>query len=132
MGAALRLCACLGVSLDVIEPCGFVWDNRKLDRAAMDYREMCDLKRHVDWDRFLNDKSGRLVLLTTKAEKDLYDFEFQPGDILLMGRESAGVPESVHQAADARVKIPLNGPARSLNLVTACAIACGEALRQLR
>jgi tRNA (cytidine/uridine-2'-O-)-methyltransferase len=74
MGATLRLCACLGISLDVIEPCGFVWDDRKLDRAAMDYRDQCDLTRHADWRRFLDSKNGRVVLLTTKPDKDLYDF----------------------------------------------------------
>ena len=131
MGAAMRLCACLGISLDVIEPCGFVWDDRKMDRAAMDYRDLCDLKRHADWDAFLTQKTGRIVLLTTKGAQSLYETAFQPGDILLAGRESAGAPDFVHDAADCRVKIPLHGPARSLNLVTACAIACGEALRQL-
>lgn len=132
MGATMRLCACLGISLDVIEPCGFVWDDRKMDRAAMDYRDLCAVTRHRDWDDFLKNKNGRLILLTTKAADDLYAFQFQPGDVLLAGRESAGAPDYVHEAADARVKIPLSGPARSLNLVTACAIACGEALRQIR
>lgn len=128
-GAAMRLAACLGFGLDIIEPCGFVWDDRKMDRAAMDYKNLCDLTRHLDWDRFMAARASRLVLLTTKGATDLYDFTFQPGDILLAGRESAGVPDHVHDAADARVRIPMQGAARSLNVVNALAIVAGEANR---
>ncbi len=130
VGAAMRLCACLGCPLDIIEPCGFPWDERRIRQSAMDYYEAASLTRHASWDKFLQAKQGRIVLLTTKAAVPYTDLAFQPGDILVAGRESAGVPEDVHNAADARIVIPMRPGLRSLNVVNACAMVLGEALRQ--
>jgi len=130
-GAMMRLCACLGTGLDIIEPCGFVLDDRRLRRAAMDYLAHLDWARHASWDAFLTQLSGRrLVLLTTGAEMPYHRFEFRRDDILLVGRESAGVPEGVHARAEARVIVPMQKGPRSLNVATAAAIVLGEALRQ--
>jgi tRNA (cytidine/uridine-2'-O-)-methyltransferase len=132
VGAAIRLSACLNVGLDVIEPCAFALDDRSLKRAALDYGPLAHLTRHASWAAFLAARSGpaRLVLLTTRGESLLTTFAFRPDDILLMGRESAGVPPEVHAAADARLRIPIAPAARSLNVVTAATLALGEALRQ--
>jgi tRNA (cytidine/uridine-2'-O-)-methyltransferase len=130
VGAVLRLSACFGVAVDVIEPCGFVFSDARLRRAAMDYIDHVTLIRHADWASFAAQRSGRLVLLTTKAESSLYDFAFAADDILLMGQESAGVPADVGSACDARVRIPLNPAIRSLNVSMAAGIALAEALRQ--
>jgi tRNA (cytidine/uridine-2'-O-)-methyltransferase len=134
LGAAIRLSACLGVSLDVIEPCGFPLSDRALKRAALDYARIADVTRHLGWDSFRTQSvtsGARLVLFTTKGAEPLHAFRFAPADVLLFGRESAGVPDAVHAAADARVVIPLVAGARSLNVVTAAAVALGEALRQI-
>ena len=131
VGAAIRLAACLGVSLEVVEPCGFPLSDKSARRAALDYGSPLDLVRHASWDDFAATRrrdSGRLVLFTTSASRPYHDFEFAADDILLFGRESAGVPDDVHNAADARLRIPIHG--RSLNLVNAAAMALGEALRQ--
>ncbi|HEV2531176.1 tRNA (cytidine(34)-2'-O)-methyltransferase [Phenylobacterium sp.] len=130
LGAALRLGACLGVGIDVIEPCGFPLDDRAVRRAAMDYATQAEVTRHASWSDFLTNRRGRIILLTTRAAEPFHGFSFRDDDILLFGRESAGVPEEVHAAADARLAIPLMPGARSLNVVTAAAIAIGEALRQ--
>src|SRR5690606_11031038 len=133
LGAALRLAACLDVVLDVIEPCGFPLSDRAVRRAAMDYGELGEVKRHVGWADFLaapERNEGRLVLFTTSASQNLHDFAFQSGDTLLVVRESAGAPEEVHDAALARLRIPLRPGLRSLNLVTAATLGLGEALRQ--
>lgn len=131
LGAAVRLAACLGAPLDVIEPCGFPLSDKALKRAALDYGPLAQVRRYPSWAGFLGGRPpGRLVLLTTRGAKSLYDFAFAADDILLMGRESAGVPEEVHAAAGARVLIPLAAGARSLNVVNAAAIALAEALRQ--
>jgi tRNA (cytidine/uridine-2'-O-)-methyltransferase len=134
LGAAIRLAACLGVPLDVIEPCGFPLSDTAIRRAAMDYAGLAQVKRHAGWADFHADSvaSGRLVLFTTRAATPLHDFAFTAGDVLLFGRESAGVPDDVHDAADARVVIPLAPGARSLNVVTAATLALGEALRQIK
>lgn len=134
LGAAIRLAACLGVALDVIEPCGFALSDAAIRRAAMDYAALAQVKRHAGWADFRNETEGRgrLVLFTTKAERRFHDFAFEPADVLLFGRESAGVPDHVHAAADARLLIPLAPGARSLNLVTAATLALGEALRSTR
>ncbi len=132
LGAAVRLTACLGVPLDVIEPCGFPLDDRSLRRAAMDYAGQAEVARHASWGRFLSVSTGRIVLFTTRGATPLHAFEFAPDDVLLFGRESAGVPEEVHAAAGARVVIPLEKGARSLNVVTAAALALGEGLRQIK
>ncbi|MBX3506785.1 MAG: tRNA (cytidine(34)-2'-O)-methyltransferase [Parvibaculum sp.] len=132
LGTMIRLGACLGVSLDVIEPCGFPWDDRDLKRAAMDYGALGEVRRHGCWESFATEKPGaaRVVLLTTKTALPFTDFAFRPSDILLVGRESAGVPDAVHDAADARVTIPMRPPARSLNVAMAAAMVLSEALRQ--
>lgn len=132
-GAMLRLCACLGVAADIIEPCGFVWSDAKLKRAGMDYLEHVELRRHLSWEAYCTARGpGRLVLLTTSGGIALPDFAFAAGDTLLVGRESAGVPAEVHAAADARLAIPMAPGARSLNVALAAAMALGEALRQTR
>lgn len=133
LGAAIRLAACLGVALDVIEPCGFPLSDAAIRRAAMDYAAIAEVKRHTGWRDFHGDaaRAGRLVLFTTRGATPFHDFAFQPDDILLFGRESAGAPDEVHAAADARLLIPLAPGARSLNLVTAATLALGEALRQI-
>jgi tRNA (cytidine/uridine-2'-O-)-methyltransferase len=131
-GTLMRLCACLDVALDVIEPCGFPWDDRDLKRAAMDYGAMAQVTRHSCWESFSTSRpgGGRIVLLTTKAPQSFTGFAFEPSDILLLGRESAGVPDAVHEAADARVTVPMKPPARSLNMAVAGAMVLSEALRQ--
>ena len=129
----LRLCACLGVDIHVIEPPGFDLSDRALKRAGMDYLAQVRLVRHLSWDKFAawRAQSGRrLVLATTRAALPYAGFGFADGDLILMGRESAGVPETVHAAADARVTIPMIAGMRSLNVATAAAMMLGEALRQ--
>lgn len=134
LGAAIRLAACLDVGLDVIRPAAFPLGARELRRAAMDYRGLAEPCLHDSWAAFLDARpdGGRLVLLTTAAETDLLDFAFRDDDMLLLGRESAGVPQAVHDAADARLRIAMAAGARSLNVVVAAAMALGEARRQLR
>ncbi|HCX14463.1 MAG TPA: tRNA methyltransferase [Rhodospirillaceae bacterium] len=133
-GALLRLGACLEVPVDIIEPCGFIIDDKRLRRVAMDYAATCDISRHSSWEVFLSNHrsrgQGRMVLLTTAATASFTDQQFKAGDTLLLGRESAGVPAEVHETADARVCIPMATRARSLNVVTAAAMVLGEALRQ--
>jgi tRNA (cytidine/uridine-2'-O-)-methyltransferase len=130
-GAVLRLAACLGVGVDVIEPCGFLMDDRRLRRAGMDYIEKALWTRHGSWARFLAGRgAGRLVLLTTHGDVAHHRFLFQASDTLLLGRESAGAPAAVHEAADARLRVPMLAGARSLNVALAAAIVLGEALRQ--
>ena len=130
-GAMLRLGACLGIAVDIIEPCGFLLSDRRLKRAGMDYLAAAELCRHGSWDAFVARPHGRLVLLTTRATVPYYRFAFRPDDTLLLGRESAGVPDAVHRAVDARLVIPLRPALRSLNVALAAAIVLGEALRQL-
>jgi len=129
-GALLRLGACLGVPLDIIEPCGFLLSDRRLKRAGMDYLAAATLVRHPSWASFWGQRSGRLVLLTTRGPTPYHRFAFRPDDTLLLGRESAGVPETVHRAAEARLSIPLRPGLRSLNVALAAAMVLGEALRQ--
>lgn len=134
-GAILRLAACLGVGVDIIEPCGFVLDDRRLKRAGMDYLDFAAYERHLSWEAFLGARDtksacGRLILLTTKAADSYSDFAFRADDTLILGRESAGAPPHVHDAADARVVVPMAPGARSLNVAGAAAMVLGEALRQ--
>jgi tRNA (cytidine/uridine-2'-O-)-methyltransferase len=130
-GTMLRLAACLGVPVDLIEPCGFVWSDRKLRRAGMDYLEGVALTRHASWAAFrVAREPGRLILLTTSGDVAHTDFAFRASDTLMVGRESAGVPPEVHAAADARVVIPMVPGARALNVALAAALVLGEALRQ--
>jgi tRNA (cytidine/uridine-2'-O-)-methyltransferase len=133
LGAALRLGACLGVPIDVIEPCGFPFSDREVRRAAMDYGAMAQVSRHASWSAFRDArqaKGGRLLLFTTRAARPFHTFDYRPDDVLLFGRESAGAPDEVHEAADARLVIPLAPGARSLNLTLSAAMALSEALRQ--
>ncbi|MEQ8227443.1 MAG: tRNA (cytidine(34)-2'-O)-methyltransferase [Rhodospirillales bacterium] len=131
-GAVLRTAACLGVPVHIIEPCGFVLSETKMRRAGMDYLNQVDMTRHESWGRFHRDLGARrLVLLTTKASTGLPAFTFQAGDMLLFGRESAGVPDVVHDAAHARVRIPLMPGTRSLNLAASAAMVLATALGQL-
>jgi tRNA (cytidine/uridine-2'-O-)-methyltransferase len=133
LGGAIRLCACMGAALEIIEPCGFPLSDRSLKRAALDYGGHAEVVAHVSWTDFLaaeQRKGGRLVLFTTHGAKPFTDFAFQAGDTLLFGRESAGVPDEVHAAADARLVIPMAAGMRSLNVVAAAAMALSEALRQ--
>jgi len=130
VGAVMRTCACLATPLDLIEPMGFQWDDKRVARAAMDYIDHVDLTRHPDWTAFERGAGGRLVLLTTRGATPLHDFAFAPGDVLLFGRESAGVPEAVHARADARVVIPMAPGVRSMNLSVSAGIVLSEALRQ--
>jgi tRNA (cytidine/uridine-2'-O-)-methyltransferase len=132
-GAAMRLTACMGIPLDIIEPTGFVWNDAKIRRSAMDYIDYVTLKRHPNWESFRTGyKDRRVILLTTKSDQSYLDFTFQPGDILLAGQESAGAPPHVHQQCDARITIPMAGGVRSMNVVNACSMILGEALRQVR
>lgn len=134
-GAILRLGACLGLAIDVIEPTGFDISDRNLKRAGMDYLEMAALVRHADFhsfDLWRRKEGRRLVLLSTKAAVPYTDFTFEPSDILLLGRESSGVPESIHQLVEARVTIPMEAGARSLNLSVSAAIVASEAKRQMQ
>lgn len=129
-GALLRFAACLGLAVDIIEPCGFVVSDKHLRRAGMDYLAQVDLTRHLSWRHFLDAHSGRLVLLTTQAQAAYTDLAYRPDDILLAGRESAGVPPEVHAAAEARVGVPMRPGLRSLNVALATAMVVGEAMRQ--
>ena len=132
-GNIFRLGACLGVSVDIIEPTGFVFDDKKFKRSSMDYMNYLDYKRHDDWDHFykwIQKKKFRLILMTTKSNKSLYNFEFRPSDILLFGRESAGVPENIHKIVDYRLTIPMQDGVRSINLSSSVALVLGEGLRQ--
>lgn len=131
-GAMIRLGACLGVGIDIIEPCGFLLGDRNFRRAGMDYVQGADLIRHASWEAYAAGRRGRLLLLTTKASRSYFDFAFAPDDTLLLGRESAGAPDEVHNAADARLLIPLKQGMRSLNVAQAAAMVLGEALRQTK
>jgi tRNA (cytidine/uridine-2'-O-)-methyltransferase len=135
-GTILRLCACLGVPVDVIGPTGFDMSDRALKRAALDYLGHVDLTRRASFERFMAERSseesprGRLILLTSRAATAHCDYAFAEHDTLLLGRESAGCPDTVHQRVDARISIPMRPGLRSLNVAVAAAIVLGEALRQ--
>jgi tRNA (cytidine/uridine-2'-O-)-methyltransferase len=134
-GTILRFAACLGLGVDIIEPAGFQLSDKALRRAGMDYLEMADLTRHVDWQAFeqwRRNNARRLVLLSTRATTAYTEFSFAAGDILLFGRESAGVPDAVHEAADERLTIPMQPGARSINVALSVAMVAGEAIRQVR
>ena len=131
VGAVLRLGACFGTAVDLIEPMGFEWDDRRVRRTAMDYIDHVDVARHANFDAFrTNIGSRRLVLFTTKASQSAYEFRFDADDVLLFGKESAGVPSAVADACHAKVRVPIRPSVRSLNLAMATALALGEALRQ--
>ncbi len=130
VGAVMRTAACLATPLDLIEPMGFLWDDKRVARAAMDYIDHVSVIRHRDWAAFAAQATGRIVLLTTKAATPLHDFAFASDDVLLFGQEGAGAPEAVHNRANARVVIPMAPGLRSLNLAVSTAIVLAEALRQ--
>ena len=133
-GTILRLGACLGLQTHIVEPAGFPTSDRAFRRAGMDYLDQVALIRHASWEDFeiwRRDAGARLVLFTTRATDSYLDHVFRQDEILLFGRESSGVPDPVHGAADARLRIPLRPGLRSLNVAMACAMAVGEALRQL-
>jgi len=135
LGSMIRLAACFGTPLHIIEPCGFPLDDTRIRRAAMDYADLTQLQRHAGWEHFTawqrRSPARRLILLTTKAAEPYTAFRYQPDDLLLLGRESAGVPEEVHDAADHRVFIPMQPGCRSLNIALSAAIVASEAVRQL-
>jgi tRNA (cytidine/uridine-2'-O-)-methyltransferase len=131
-GAMLRLGACLDVGIDIVEPCGFLLDDRRLRRAGMDYVAEADWQRHPSWAAFRERQTGRLVLLTTIGDTPYTRFAFSADDTLMVGSESGGVPDEVHRAADARLVIPIRPGLRSLNVALAAAIVLGEAIRQTR
>lgn len=131
VGAILRLGACLGADVDLIEPMGFVWNDRRVRRTAMDYIDHVTVARHAGFDDFKQSiGSRRLILFTTKSDASAYDFAFMADDVLLFGKESAGVPPDVAAACDARLRIPMRPQLRSINVATTAALALGEALRQ--
>ena len=131
VGAVLRLGACMGVPIDLIEPMGFAWDDKRVRRTAMDYIDHVDVTRHSSFDAFREaNHQGRLILFSTKGVESPYEFAFQPDDILLFGKESGGVPPEVAAVAGAVLRIPIRPEVRSFNLATSTALALGEALRQ--
>ncbi len=134
LGSMMRLCACMGMSLDIIEPCGFIWHPRKIRQSAMDYYDKINITRHNSWDDFYNcyNKERRIILMSTKSACPYTEFKFQENDILLAGRESAGVPDNIHENVDNRVFIPMEQGLRSLNIVNATSMISGEALRQIK
>lgn len=131
--AALRLAAGLNLPVDIIEPCGFLWDDKRLRRVGMDYLKRVSIQKHQNWEQFrraTDTAPARVVLLTTRGATAHIAFSFRPDDVLLVGRESSGVPDTVHDAVDARVTLPMAPGFRSFNVVTAAAMVAGEALRQ--
>jgi len=137
-GTLIRVAACLGVPLDIIEPCGFVMTDRQMRRAALDYQTLAQVERHISWAEFAASRNAgplmsagrRLILMTTRGEQRYDRFAFEPGDTLLLGRETVGVPEAVHAACDARLRVPMRPGMRSLNVAIAGSVVLMEALRQ--
>lgn len=130
VGAVMRLGACFGVAVDLIEPMGFSWDDKRVRRTAMDYIDYVEVARHSSFDDFRQATPGRLILFTTKGDDSLYEYSFRPDDILIFGKESGGVPADIATACDARLRIPIRPEVRSFNLATSAALALGEVLRQ--
>ena len=129
--AIVRLCACFGARLDIIEPCGFFLSDKRFKRVVMDYINKCKIKSFKDFTEFKKDKKNeRIILMTTKAKKKYFDFKFNQNDTILFGRESAGVPQLVHKSVDYKLIIPIQKEARSLNIVSSVAITLAEALKQ--
>jgi len=129
--AIVRLCACFGTRLDLIEPCGFFLSDKRFKRVVMDYINKCKIKSFKDFTEFKKDKKNeRIILMTTKAKKKYFDFKFNKNDTILFGRESAGVPQLVHKSVDYKLIIPIQKKARSLNIVSSVAITLAEALKQ--
>jgi len=130
VGAVMRLGACFGVPVDLIEPMGFEWDDKRVRRTAMDYIDHVEVVRHPSFGAFRQAVPGRLILFTTKAQRSSYDFAFHHDDILMFGKESGGVPGEIAEASCAQLRIPIRPEVRSFNLATSAALALGEALRQ--
>ena len=131
VGTMIRFASCLGVEVDVIEPCGFVWGGNPMKRAGMDYLDKANIRRHLDYDDFMAQKQNRrVILLTTKGAVAYTEFAFQSNDILMVGQESCGVPDAVHSDVDARVIIPMMPDVRSVNVAVSASMVMGEALRQ--
>ena len=134
-GNIFRLGACLGIEVDIIEPAGYVFDDKRFKRSSMDYINHMQYKRHLDWDSFYQwskDNQFRIILLTTKSKKKYTNYQFQNNDILLFGRESAGVPQNVHNNVDEQITIPMVKNLRSINVSSSVALVTGEACRQLK
>ncbi len=139
LGSAMRLSACLGRKLEVIEPCGFPWNEKKIRQSGMDYVDAVEIVKHSSWEKFyashkdvIDRPASRIVLMTTKASIPYTDFQFTPHDIILAGRESAGVPDEIHNIVDHRIVIPVQQGLRSFNIINASAMIMGEALRQTK
>ena len=137
LGALFRVSACLDVPLDIIEPCGFPFSEKKLKRTAMDYINHADFRSFIDYQEFKiqqqkEEPNSRVILLTTKSKKNYLDFRFRKNDRLLLGRESAGAPQYVHESVDDAVTIEMPGKGRSLNIVVSCVMVLSEAIRQTR
>ena len=132
LGTIIRLCACLGIPLDVVEPCGFPFSAKALRRSSMDYFQLAKIKKHVNFKECCETlNENRLVLLTTNVQKTLWDFEFKRNDVLIVGSETSGVPDYVASYVDSKINIPMPGGGRSLNVAVSASIALGEAIRQL-
>lgn len=135
VGSIMRLCACTGATLHIIEPCGFPFDNKRMRRSAMDYMEHVKFERHASWEQFLSyvrSGPGRILLLTTKASKAYTTIDYMKDDVVLLGRESAGVPDSVADAADEKLIVPMQPGVRSLNVAMTAAMVAGEIMRQIK
>ncbi len=133
LGSMIRLCACFGVTLDIIEPCGFPLSEKSLKEASLDYEDKCDTNLHPDWSHFnISNTNRRLVLLSTKAKQSLWKFKFNQNDTLIVGRETSGVPKEVHEQCHSSIYIPMPGGGRSLNVAISAGIAMSEALRQMQ
>lgn len=131
LGSILRLCACMDVACHIIEPCGFILDDKRIARVAMDYIDHVKWHRHMSWEKFKTATASRIILLTTKVKTSYCDFKFEKDDILLLGRESAGVPQEIVDYTDGAVTIPMSPHVRSLNVAMAAGIVLGEAVRQI-
>ena len=129
----IRTCSCLGVNLEIIEPCGFLFSDKRFKRVVMDYMDTEQIKFYKNYDEFLNSKKNqRIILITTKAIKSYTNFNFKDNDTILFGRESSGVPDKIHKIVDEKLKIPMKNNKRSLNLATSVAIVLSEYLRQIK
>ena len=129
----IRTCSCLGANLEIIEPCGFIFSDKRFKRVVMDYLDTKQIKFYKNYDEFLDSKKNqRIILITTKAKKSYIDFNFKFNDTILFGRESSGVPENIHKIVDEKLKIPMKNNKRSLNLATSVAIVLSEYLRQIK
>ena len=130
-GSMIRICSCFNVDIDIIHPSSFHLDDKSLNRVSMDYKELVNIRQHDSWEDYKRNKTSRLILLSTKGKKSYLDFKFRTDDNLIVGRESAGVPDYVHESADEILKIPMNSLARSLNVAVSSAIVISEAARQI-